>query len=179
TRPCQKPRHADHPHPPHPPRPHLHPPPPPPPLRPPSPHHHPPPPPPPPPHAPPPPHPPHPPPPATPPHPRTRPPPPPRPHHRAAGGARVGAGENFRCRAGNREPHRGAHAGDRASLHRQSADRPWDGQPVLDPSFDREPHRRTGAIGGGDRFRRIRSAADRPRLSATSGRSLGQSGRSR
>ena len=38
-------------------------------------------------------------------------------------------------RAGRAQP------GDRASLHHQSADRPGHGQPVLDPSLDREPHR--------------------------------------
>src|SRR5262249_4798942 len=77
----------------------------------------------------------------------------------------------------DREPHRRAHAGDGASLHRQSAERPADGHPVLDPSFDRDPHRRAGAIGGGDRFGRIWPAAERPRLSPASGRPLGQSRR--
>jgi heat shock protein HtpX len=56
---------------------------------------------------------------------------------------------------------------------------PRHGQPVLDPSFDGEPHRRAGAIGGGDWSKRIRPAADRSRLSAASGRSLGQSARAR
>src|SRR5499427_4409212 len=71
------------------------------------------------------------------------------------------------------------YAADGASLHRQPVDRPADGQPVLDPSFDREPHRRAGAIGGGDRFGRIRPAAERPRLSPASRRPLGQSWRAR
>jgi len=47
------------------------------------------------------------------------------------------------------------------------------------PSIDREPHRRVGAIGGGDRFRRVRPAAERPRLSPASRRPLGQSRRAR
>src|SRR5262249_40776892 len=76
-------------------------------------------------------------------------------------------------------PTAGAHAGDRASLHRQPAAGPGDGHPVLDPPPPRESHRRAGAMGGGDRFRRIRPAAERPRLSRSSRRSLGQSRRAR
>ena len=48
--------------------------------------------------------------------------------------------EDLERRPTDREPRRGAQPGDRASLHHQSADRPRDGQPVLDPSLDREPH---------------------------------------
>ena len=38
--------------------------------------------------------------------------------------------------------------------------RPADGQPVLDPSLDREPHRRAGATGGAGRWFNGGIAAD-------------------
>ena len=52
------------------------------------------------------------------------------------GRARLGAGQDFRRRAADRQSERGAQSGDRASVHRQSADPPRDGQSVLDPSLD-------------------------------------------
>ena len=59
-------------------------------------------------------------------------------------------------------PSRRARAGDRASLHRQSADPPRHRQPVRDPSLDREPHRRAAAPGAA-RWGKVDSAGARPR----------------
>ena len=60
----------------------------------------------------------------------------------AADRARLGAGEDLQCRAS--DPERGGRAqpGHRAYVHHQSALGPAHGQSVLDPSGDREPHRR-------------------------------------
>ena len=68
--------------------------------------------------------------------------------HRAPGCARLGAGEDFQRRAADREPERRAQPGDRASVHHQSADPRRVRQPVLDPSVDREPHRRAARLAG-------------------------------
>src|SRR5437870_4747239 len=88
------------------------------------------------------------------------------------------AGEDFRHCGGRCKPHRRARAGNGAPFHRQSADRPRDGQPVLHPSIDRESHRRAATIGGGNRCRRL-GAPDCARLSQTLGKPMGQCGQPR
>ena len=50
-------------------------------------------------------------------------------------------GEDLQRRASDPERERRAQSGDRASVHHQSPVGPAHGQPVLDPSRDREPHR--------------------------------------
>ena len=62
--------------------------------------------------------------------------------HRPAVGACLGAREDPQRRASDSEPCRRAQSGDGASLHHQPALGRPDGQPVLDPPLDREPHRR-------------------------------------
>jgi hypothetical protein len=101
-----------------------------------------------------------------------------RPHQRAGGRSRLRAGEDFRHCGGRCKPHRRARAGNGAPFHRQSADRPRDGQPVLHPSIDRESHRRAATIGGGNRCRR-QGAPDCARLSQTLGKPMGQCGQPR
>jgi hypothetical protein len=57
-------------------------------------------------------------------------------------GAGLGAGQDRERRRADSKRHRGAKPGDRASVHRQSADgRPRLGQSVRNPSGGREPHR--------------------------------------
>ena len=85
---------------------------------------------------------------------------------RPAAGARLGARQDRDGARRMPRTRRRAQSGDRASLHHQSAVRRADGQPVLDPSGDREPHRRAagsmaGEIGGRGRAARARAAAPR------------------
>jgi hypothetical protein len=75
-----------------------------------------------------------------------------------------------RSRRGARDPQRRrrAQSGDRAYVHRQPAVRRAHGQPVLDPSGDREPHRRAAAA-------RLRNEPGRlPRAGARLPRPLGR-----
>ena len=62
--------------------------------------------------------------------------------HRQAGMARRSARQAFARGPVDPQRHRRTQSGDRAPVHRQSAFRRPHGQPVLDPSFDREPDRR-------------------------------------
>ena len=73
-----------------------------------------------------------------------------------------------------REPFGGAQPGNRASLHHQPADPPWDRQPVLDPSFDREPRRGARATGRRDGAQWIRAPPDCTRLSPARGEPMGE-----
>ena len=95
---------------------------------------------------------------------------------RPAGLADLRARQDRARRQAHSERARRAQPGDRASLHRQSAVRRAHGQSLLDPSGDREPHRRARGHGARIRSRRTaRGGAHRgasPRRPHATGRSI-------